>query len=77
MKLLGGSRPGEGFRGYPMHLRSLALPLTLATGVIAHHALFPGWSVLSGVTLLAPLAAVTLLLAHNGPDATAQRLSRQ
>lgn len=67
---------GEGFRGYPMHLDSLALPLSLAAGVIALHALIPGWSVLSGVTLLAPLAAVALLLLRSGPGAAARHLSR-
>lgn len=72
----GDPAQGEGFRGYPMHLRALAVPLALAVGVIAVHAFVPGWSVLSGVTLLAPLVGGGLLLARLGPVAAAHRLER-
>lgn len=67
---------GEGFRGYPMHLNALAVPISLAVGVIMVHELIPGWSVLTGVTVLAPLASAALLIGRSGPGAALQGLGR-
>lgn len=67
---------GEGFQGYPMHLQALAVPVGLALGVIVVHETIPGWSVLTGVTVLAPLASVALLIARGGPGEALQRLGR-
>jgi hypothetical protein len=65
---------GTAFVGYPMTRGALAIPLALAAGVLATHAVLPGWSLLIVVTVLAPLVAVALLLWREGAAATGRRL---
>ncbi|MFZ5557129.1 MAG: hypothetical protein ACOZDY_10485 [Pseudomonadota bacterium] len=65
---------GAAFVGYPMSPGPLAIPLVLAIGVLATHALLPGWSLLIVVTVLAPLMSVGLLLWRHGVSATGPRL---
>ncbi|MDY6827878.1 MAG: hypothetical protein SV583_00750 [Pseudomonadota bacterium] len=54
-----GARP---FVGFPVSYRSLGLPAVLALAVLALHAAFPAYSVVSIVTATAPVAGVLALL---------------
>ncbi len=65
-----------GFRGYPMHFTALWVPALLVFGVLAVHEAAPALSVLTVVTTLAPLLALSVLPLRRGPR-RALRRSRQ
>ena len=54
------------FRGYPMHLGGLWLPVMLATAVLVASALTSAYSVLSLITMLTPLVVGSALLVSGG-----------
>ena len=54
------------FRGYPMHLEVLWLPVMLATAVLVASALTSDYSVLSLITMLTPLVVGSALLVSGG-----------
>ena len=54
------------FRGYPVHLEGLWLPVMLATAVLVASALTPAYSVLSLITMLTPLVVGSALLVSGG-----------
>ncbi len=62
------------FVGYPMHYRSLWLPLLLATAVFAVRYRQPEFPILTLITLLAP--AVTVLILLLSPRRTVPRLTQ-
>ena len=56
----------ENFRGYPMHLEGLWLPVVLATAVLGASVLTSAYSVLSLITMLTPLVVGGALLVVGG-----------
>ena len=56
----------RGFRGFPTDLRSLAVPLMLAVGVLGTHLAWPSVSVLVVIAWLAPLLVALLLWWRGG-----------
>lgn len=64
----------ENFRGYPMHVDSLWVPLVLGTTVLLAYVLTSGYSVLSLITMLTPVVVGAALLARDGPSGTARSL---
>ncbi len=56
----------EGFRGYPVHPEDLRVPLILGAAVLGAAALTSGFSVLTLITLLAPLVVGVELLRRGG-----------
>ncbi len=56
----------EDFRGYPVHPEDLRVPLVLGAAVLTAAALTSGYSVLSLITLLAPLVVAIALLRRGG-----------
>lgn len=57
---------GAGFVGYPMHLRTLAVPGTLVGLVLGTHLLWPQTGITTIVTLYAPLLCLVVLLGRRG-----------
>lgn len=62
------------FVGYPLHLEALWVPLVLALSVLALHELKPGWSVLTVITLMAPMVMALTLVAREGRRSVASLL---
>ena len=54
------------FRGYPVHPEDLRVPLALAAAVLTAAALTTGYSVLTLITLLAPVVVCLTLLPRSG-----------
>ncbi len=65
----------ENFRGYPVHLEVLWLPVMLATAVLVASALTSAYSVLSLITMLTPLVVGSALLMSGGYDQLRRSLS--
>ena len=63
------------FRGYPIHLEVLWLPVLLATTVIVSSALTTDYSVLSLITMLTPLVVGSTLLVSRGVGGLCRSLS--
>ncbi len=63
------------FRGYPVHLEGLLLPVLLAAAVLIALALTSAYSVLSLITMLTPLVAGSALLVGRGPGGLRDSLS--
>ncbi len=63
-----------GFRGYPIHFDSLWLPIALAVCVGILHRIYPALSVLTLISLSAPLLTGFALLARDGGRRTMTRL---
>ena len=64
----GGSRAPEieRFRGYPVHLESLRVPVTLGVAVLAAAAATSRYSVLTLITVLTPLLVAGVLVRRGG-----------
>ncbi|WP_207905892.1 hypothetical protein [Aestuariirhabdus litorea] len=60
----GDKGPVAEFTGYPMHYGGLWLPLSLAAAVFIARVIYPALSVLTLITLLAPLLALLVLVAR-------------
>ncbi len=56
----------DNFRGYPIHLENLWLPMALAAVVLLGYGVTTGFSVLTLITMLTPVVAVVALLAQGG-----------
>lgn len=56
----------ENFRGYPVHFESLWLPLILGSAVLTAYATTTGYTVLTLITVLAPIVAVGALTIRGG-----------
>jgi hypothetical protein len=56
----------DNFRGYPVHLENLWLPLVLATVVLLGYSVTADYSVLTLITMLTPVVVVVALLAQGG-----------
>ncbi len=56
------------FRGYPVHLDGLWLPVVLAVAVLVASAVTSAYSVLSLITMLTPLVVGSALLGVRGPS---------
>lgn len=78
LALLAERRPQAvaALRGYPMRFESLWLPALLASAVIVVHGLAPELSVLTLVSLLAPVVVVAVLGARLGPHGLGFELAR-
>jgi hypothetical protein len=63
---LGLMASAQGFAGYPMEPRALALPLTLAVTVLALHWAAPGIAILTLVSALSLVATLALLALREG-----------
>ena len=64
----------ENFRGYPVHFESLWLPLVLGTAVLTAYATTTGYTVLTLITVLAPLVGGGALLLRGGVRGTREAL---
>ena len=56
----------DGFRGYPVHLEGLRVPVALGFAVLATAAVTSRFSVLALITMLTPLLVVVVLLRRGG-----------
>ena len=65
------------FRGYPMNFQALWLPGMLAVVVLLAHWAFPTISVLTVITVLAPVTAIAVVLRRYGPAKGADVLRDQ
>lgn len=66
----------EGFSGFPLHARSLALPVALAIAVLLVKQLWPSLSILAIIALMAPLLAL-LFMPPQGRGAALKRQVRE
>ena len=64
----------ENFRGYPVHYESLWLPLVLGTAVLTAYTTTTGYTVLTLITILAPLVGGGALLLRGGLRGTREAL---
>ena len=64
----GSGRAGsvESFRGYPLHLRDLRVPLALAAAVLLAAVAAPRLSVLALITMVTPVVVLPVLLVRSG-----------
>lgn len=76
--LLDRSFPDEvgKFKGYPIHLGSLWIPLLLAVCVALLHRAWPGFSVLTLISVSAPMLVALIVFARGGIGAGSGRLVR-
>ncbi len=65
----------DDFRGYPVHLEVLWLPLVLAGAVLLASAVTSGYSVLSLITMMTPVVVGMALLVSDGPRGLGRSLS--
>lgn len=65
----------ETFRGYPIHLESLWLPLVLAVSVLGLHRLYPSLSVLTLISVSAPVLVALVVCRQRGLRGGARRLA--
>lgn len=64
----------DNFRGYPVHFESLWLPVSLGAAVLALHLVVPQYSVLTLVTMLAPVIVIGTLTLRSGVKGVCKRL---
>ena len=60
-ELLADRKHLEGFHGYPVRFESLWIPGLLAASVFLTHLLLPEWSILTTISLLAPVLSLLIL----------------
>ena len=64
----------EGFNGFPLHARSVALPLALALAVLLMKLLWPSLSILAVISLAAPLLALVFMPGQGRGEALKRQL---
>ena len=56
----------QGFRGYPLHVQDLKVPLTLGVAVLCAATAMPGYSVLTLITMVTPAVVLAVLIKRRG-----------